>query len=375
MHPFLGECTNTIITDQDKGSKGAIQAVLPGSFNFHCSFHRRQNIMKNCKGGVQEFKAAWLFNKLVNAKTPEAIERLKKEYSGKVVQRDMAYLKNLLDEEQYPAARCAMDVGVIMYGRSSSASVESMNAANREIRARTRVCLVNATILLMNLERERYETMKECAWSNVGQLTPRGSLLADEASKEVPAPWAYKWTVEEAELYHEYKVKGSHAMSQTQTLRVAKTSEPGDMGCRPLSCTCGVPRVDGVVPCRHAIAVAKSPAQRTGFTVVNSMPQWWTAGAWKAQFPKDDKFLGIFDLKLLKENYQPDNSIHYCPDFAGPRKKGRPKKNSRAKSPLEMAMEQHKGRKKKRMRVSDEELARGTMGGEGGTGNGAMGEI
>lgn len=84
---------------------------------------------------------------------------------------------------------------------------------------------------------------------------------------------------------------------------------------------------------------------------------------------------------MLKENYEPDDSIHYCPDFAGPRKKGRPKKNSRAKSPLELALEEHKGsgKKKRRVRVSDEELARAfedddSTGGEG-MGNGEMGVI
>jgi hypothetical protein len=31
-------------------------------------------MIKYCKGGVQQYKAAWVFNKLVNAKTPEAIQ-------------------------------------------------------------------------------------------------------------------------------------------------------------------------------------------------------------------------------------------------------------------------------------------------------------
>ena len=233
VHSWLGEgqlCPVTIITDQDKGSKSAIEAILPNAFHFHCSFHRRNNIMKNCKGGVQEYKAAWLFNKLVNAKTTDAITRIEDEYSGRLAQRDLAYLKNLTDEEQYPAARCAMHPNVIMYGRSSSASVESMNAANRECRARTSVCLVNATILLMNLEHERYNTMKELAWKNEGHLTPWGSMLADEASKEVSSPRAYKWTVEETPDYHEYKIQGSHAMSKIQTLRVIKESKPLDYG-------------------------------------------------------------------------------------------------------------------------------------------------
>ena len=86
----------------------------------------------------------------------------------------------------------------------------------------------------------------------------------------------------------------------------------------------------------------------------------------------DDMFAGTFDLDLLKERYDPDNSIHYCPEFAGMRKKGRPKKTSRAKSPLEIAMAEHNGsvKKKRRVRVSDEELAQagreyGEDGGEG----------
>jgi hypothetical protein len=42
---FGHPCT-TIITDQDKGSKGAIADVFPHIANFHCSWHRRSNILK-----------------------------------------------------------------------------------------------------------------------------------------------------------------------------------------------------------------------------------------------------------------------------------------------------------------------------------------
>ena len=295
--------------------------------------------------------------------------------------RDLAYLASIPDAEQYPAARCAMARHVVMYGRYSSASVESMNAANKEIRARTSVCLVNATILLLKLEGERYTTMKEMAWSNEGFLTPRGSLLAEDAGKEVPYPREYKWTVVEHPEYHAYSIKGNHGtLSQTQDLRIVKVSVPGDYGTRPSSCTCGVPQVDGV-PCRHAIAVAKSPAQRTNYSVLNAMPRWWTAEAWRSQFPADDKFLCNFDLQWIKEKCLPDDSIHYCPDFAGPRKKGRPKKNTRAKSPLEMALSQHNGTgvKKRRVRMTDEELdlMQGPEDGDGsgGDGNGTSGAI
>ena len=118
--------------------------------------------------------------------------------------------------------------------------------------------------------------------------------------------------------------------------------------------------------------------QRTNYSVLNAMPCWWTAEVWQSQFPADDKFLCNFDLQWIKEKCLPDDSIHYCPDFAGPRKKGRPKKNTCAKSPLEMALSQHNGTgvKKRRVCMTDEELENmGETGdGEGcGDGNGATG--
>ena len=145
--------------------------------------------------------------------------------------------------------------------------------------------------------------------------------MAEEAGKEVPAPLAYKWTVVDHPTYYEYKIKSNHPRSQWQELRVDKLEQYGVCGS---SCTCGVPRVDGVA-CRHAIAVAKSAAQKhDGYTVLNSMPLHWTAGWWRTQFSNDDMNMlaGTFDLDMLKKRYDPDNSIRYCPEFAGLRKKG-----------------------------------------------------
>jgi hypothetical protein len=46
LHPHLDHEEITIVTDQDKGSKSAIARVLPRAKNFHCSWHRRSNILK-----------------------------------------------------------------------------------------------------------------------------------------------------------------------------------------------------------------------------------------------------------------------------------------------------------------------------------------
>ena len=71
---------------------------------------------------------------------------------SKMHHTDYTYLNKLPDTSQYPAARCNMGEGIYMYHRTSSAAVECMNAANKEIRDRMAVDLVNATILLIRLE-------------------------------------------------------------------------------------------------------------------------------------------------------------------------------------------------------------------------------
>ena len=68
---------------------------------------------------------------------------------------DSFYLQRLPDELQYPAARCAMNNAVCMYGKSASSGVESMNNANQLARQKTAVDVLNAIMLLLKLESER----------------------------------------------------------------------------------------------------------------------------------------------------------------------------------------------------------------------------
>ena len=53
------------------------------------------------------------------------------------------YLKKLNDEQQYPAAQCAMGDDICMYNKSASLGVESMNQANSVARERTAVDVLN----------------------------------------------------------------------------------------------------------------------------------------------------------------------------------------------------------------------------------------
>ena len=291
-----------------------------------------------------------MFQKLLHAKTVEEINQRKAESYPYMEEDDKWYLNRIPDNQQYPAARCAMSETVFMYGRSSSQCVESMNAANRAIRERTTVCVTNAVMLLMKLESTRYEEMKVAAWKHDGILTPRGRQLCDDAAKEVPRPRDYIYTMVEHELHREFKIKGNHLLSTTQRVLIKKEAR---MGQYAATCDCGVPQMKGV-PCRHIVAIAKS-TNIEGLNMVSVMPFWWTSNCWRKQFPAETSIACRIDIEYLQEKYPADESIHYCPDFAAQRKKGRPKTTElRAKSPLEMAIDKSKGGKRKRKTVASE---------------------
>ncbi len=67
-----------------------------------------------------------------------------------------------------------MEEGIHMYQQSASSAVESMNTANKEMRARTAVDALNANLLLIRLECNRFLSMMQEAWGDDSFLTPRG---------------------------------------------------------------------------------------------------------------------------------------------------------------------------------------------------------
>jgi hypothetical protein len=161
LHPSIDSGDITIITNQDKGQKNAITHYLKSVGHFHCSYHR-QNITKMCGGG-----------KLMKCKNVKQLQYNKDKHFVNMSNKDINYLNSLDDESQYPAARCALGLLVYMYFRSSSGVAESMNNANKEMRARTAVDLLNACILLTKLEVNHYYKMKKEVWGCSSILTPR----------------------------------------------------------------------------------------------------------------------------------------------------------------------------------------------------------
>ncbi len=55
QHPLINDASITLITDQDKGSIKAIKTYLPNVHHFHCSWHRKGNIIKICQGGKKTY--------------------------------------------------------------------------------------------------------------------------------------------------------------------------------------------------------------------------------------------------------------------------------------------------------------------------------
>ncbi len=75
IHPCINRPVTTVITDQQKGSIPAFVEVVPLAVNFFCSFHRRENIKKFVKGDNGAYACMWLYNLLLNAKTPAVIDK------------------------------------------------------------------------------------------------------------------------------------------------------------------------------------------------------------------------------------------------------------------------------------------------------------
>ncbi len=122
----------------------------------------------------------------------------------------LAYVNNVNDHQQYPAARVAYgarvhDESIYMYQRSSSSTAESMNAAKKSVRDRTAVDPINALILLLKLEAKRYTDNKEQAWQLTEVLTPHGQKICNNAFKSIN-PQDYTISIESKENKYECTV-------------------------------------------------------------------------------------------------------------------------------------------------------------------------
>ena len=347
IHPCINREQVTVVTDQDKGQMNAIAHVMDKAGHFHCSWHWRQNIIKKCGGGSCKtpYSALWMYNKLLNCRSYEQIEALKEEHMPKMHNSDLNYLNKLTDTSQYPAARCAMGNGIYMYHRTSSAAVESMNAANKEIQQRTAVDLVNATILLMRLECKRFTKMKDLAWQSDNLLTPRVEMEFNETFDGISYR-DFNITIDEKE--DRFEVTTSRRCKPNKMFYVIIPKEP-TRGSYFGRCSCGVDTRDAV-PCEHMVAIVTS-TRKPHLTRTNIMPHWWTRNTWQLQFPIDEQPVCCVNLAQIKSTNNPNNLFRYYPVWLAPNKVGRPKKGERRKSGIETAMNNKREVKRRNLRL------------------------
>ncbi len=257
--------------------------------------------------------------------------------------KDLQYLNSIDNEEQYPEARCAMGAeGVYMYQQSASSAVESMNAANKEMRACTAVDALNATLLLIRLECNRFQRMKQEAWGDDSGLTLHGKDEYDSTYTDLFSHH-YTYNVTDVETHWQLRVQRYNVdRAEPQYVRFPKEAVNGSFFG---TCTCGADKTNAI-PCEHMAAVAISSRLHLQITPISIMPTWWGREQWRKQFPSDLYCDGSTTMKSIKDGKIPDVTLHYCPDWTAPNKSGRPKKAERCKSGLEKAMAKAKGGKK-----------------------------
>ena len=286
VHPCLNQTDVTIVTDQDKRLETAIAKEVSHAVNFHCSYHRSQNIIKMCgaKSGNRVYSAHYVYNRLLQCQIVTQIKKEKEKNFPFMHSSDLKYLNNLSDHAQYPAARCALSAGTYMYHCTLSAAVESMNAANREMRAKTAVDPLNACILLMRMECKRFVKQCRLALETDTELTCQGRVEYDEVFSNI---YAYNLSITVFVDRYRYQCTVIRNV-QTKTNRVGGKvtllKEPF-RGLYLGKCMCRVDTRDAV-PCEHMSAVVVS-SRIPELTRENMMPYWWHTEHWKLQYPDD----------------------------------------------------------------------------------------
>jgi hypothetical protein len=181
----------------------------------------------------------------------------------------------------YPAARCAMGNNICMFSKSASSGLESMNKANQLAQQRTAVDILNAVILLIKLEGERFKRHTQKAWERDNQLlTELGLELMEKAFADVDIR-DYMINITKGKTIHKCTVSRMKSTSEyTVTILMKDT-----MGSRFGSCTCGKPTKDGV-SCKDMVAIVKA-SKIKGLSQIQILLYWLTSPHWRAQYAAD----------------------------------------------------------------------------------------
>jgi hypothetical protein len=274
-----------------------------------------------------------MYNLLSSCNSVKQLENNKAKYYNRMHPTDHHYLTKLPDRSQYPAARCAMGNNICMYSKLASSGVESINKANQLAQQRTAVDVLNAVIILIILEGERFNWYKQKAWERDNQLViDQGLELMEEAFADVNIR-EFRTNVTKEETLHKCTVSRMKSTSEfTVTIPMKDT-----MGSRFGSCTCGKPTKNGVL-CKHMVAIVKA-SKIEGLSQIWIMSYWLTSAHWRAQYTADVYCRTDVLVNAIKATSNTEDDLRYCPALTAENKKGWPKKNIRQKSVIDLIEE------------------------------------
>ncbi len=106
----------------------------------------------------------WMYQLLVKYNSPGSIQFLRLKYEHQMSPVHVNYLNLISNEQQFPVVMCAMAETVCMYRKTALSGVEVMNHANDSIQRQTAINILNAALVLIKKESERFERSKSDAW-------------------------------------------------------------------------------------------------------------------------------------------------------------------------------------------------------------------
>ena len=194
-----------------------------------------------------------MYNKLVECRSVEHFNKLCDQYFPQMNSKDLQYLNSVPDTSQYTVKRC--EQGAYMFHRTTSQGSEAMNAVNRELRARTAVCPVNATMLTIKMECHHYKMQQTSAWALENELSPHGEQEYREVFDGINyQDFAINIVDCGNEAWECSVMRRLVSMVQKHTVIIPKDPTKGSYFGQ---CTCGLAKRDAV-PCEHMAALVVS---------------------------------------------------------------------------------------------------------------------
>ncbi len=161
------------------------------------------------------------------------------------------------------------------------------------VRERNAVDPVSATILLLQLETNRYNKYKAKAWNLNEVLTPHGKKLSEDAFRDINH-CKYEIHIKAQGDQWLCCVQRLSSTNQYQCYFKAEEDEGSAFG----GCSCGRPTMHSI-PCVHMVAVVKSCCIE-GINLVNALPPCWMTAHWRKQYPQGADLICNFDIQMLK---------------------------------------------------------------------------